>query len=336
MRSGAHIALVLSGAAVMACSSLAYGQAANAGRAAGNDKGELWEVTTKMEMAGMPMAMPAQTNKMCIGKNAGDEAFVPQQEDCKLTQSSRSGNTHRYRMVCTGKNAMTADGEVTRTADQYSGRMRMKARMEGQDMDMTQTFSGKKLGECAGTLQNQVAKIQSDHAANMEQMCRKGVEGLATHLFVGPGAMCEDRKAQFCGEVKKVAASARDPAGYDALRKRNSSPQGAFAACNEDYAAIGQAACSRAAETRNLAFIASGACDEDVRRLGDTGCRGRSFTSIEPAMRGLCSRYATVTRGQGQPVAAQAPAAPATAAVVPKAADPVQQGLDSVRKWLPF
>ena len=43
--------------AVSAFSSLAFGA-----------PGEYWEVITKMEMAGMPFAMPGQTMKVCIAK----------------------------------------------------------------------------------------------------------------------------------------------------------------------------------------------------------------------------------------------------------------------------
>jgi hypothetical protein len=199
-------------------------------------------------------------------------------------------------------------------------------------MDMTQTFSGRKLGACTGTVQNQVAKAQADADRAIAQACREGVQRLVPELFFGTGAACEAHKGEFCGEVTKLAAGARDPAGFAALRARNANPSPAFAACNQDFAAVTRAACTRAGETRNLEFIASGHCDDDVRRLGEGGCRGRSFTSIEQSMRSVCSRYATITRGQGS-AAAQPPVQPVAQ---PKPADPMQQGLDAVRKLLPF
>jgi hypothetical protein len=299
---------------------------------AGGDPGELWEITTKVEIAGMPMAMPASTNRVCLGKQAGDDQFVPKNEACKVTESRRTGNTQRYKMVCTGQNPMTAEGEITHTKDAYDGRMRMTGKMEGEPMDMTQTFSGRRLGECTGTIQNQVAKAQADHAASMAETCRQGVQRLQPELFFQPGAPCESQKAEFCGEVSKLATSGRDPAGFAALRSKSANLEGAFTACNQNLAAVQKAACARASETRNLDFIAGGSCDEDVRRLGESGCRGRSFTSIEPTMRGVCSRYASITRGQGTATAAAAP----VPAAAPKAADPVSQGLDAVRKLLPF
>ena len=71
------------------------------GQAQGKD--DLWEVTTKMEMAGMPMAMPAQTSRMCTAKNRKDEDLIPRRENCKLLESNRSGNKITYKMACTGK-----------------------------------------------------------------------------------------------------------------------------------------------------------------------------------------------------------------------------------------
>jgi hypothetical protein len=284
-----------------------------------------------MEMAGMPMALPASTNRMCIGKQSGDDALVPKNDDCKVTETRRSGNTLRYKMVCSGKDPMTGEGEITQTKDAYSGRMRMTGRMDGEPMDMTQTFSGRRLGECTGTVQTQMARMQAQGEAELAKVCREGAQKLVVELFQ-PGGACEAKKSQFCAEVSTAAATAREPAGHTALRARNPNAAAAFAACKQDYAAVTRVACGRASETRNFEFIAGGACDDEVRRLGSVSCRGRSFTSIDESMRGVCARYASITRGQPTASAAASPQPVAA----PKAADPVSQGVDAVRKLLPF
>ena len=114
------------------------------------EAGDLWETTIKMEMPGMPMSMPPQTHRACLSKQGGDEKYVPRQENCKVTDSNRTGNTQRFKIVCTGANAMTADGEMTHAGASYAGKMRMVGKMEGQNVEMSQTFSGKKLGDCTG------------------------------------------------------------------------------------------------------------------------------------------------------------------------------------------
>ena len=122
--------------------------------AAAQVKGELWETTVKMEMTGVPMDMPARTTRTCMDKNAKDEAFVPQKSEdgeCRMGDQKRTGNVWRYRMECTGKDKDTvvAEGEVTYAADRsYTGKMRLTGKSGAQGYEMTQTYSGRRVGEC--------------------------------------------------------------------------------------------------------------------------------------------------------------------------------------------
>ena len=117
--------------------------------AAAQGTDELWEITMKMEMPGMPMAMPTQVSRVCVAKGANDENFVPKQQgDCKTVDSKRVGSKYTFKMVCDGKNKMTANGEITFKDGAYDGRMEMAGTMEGQPMAMNQTYSGKRVGTC--------------------------------------------------------------------------------------------------------------------------------------------------------------------------------------------
>ena len=111
-------------------------------------KDDLWEVTTKMEMPGMPMAMPGQTQRVCVGKGGKDEDYIPKRENCKVLESKRTGNKLTYKMACTGKDSMNMAGEITYGANSYDGRMQMSGKMEGQQVEMAQTFSGRRVGDC--------------------------------------------------------------------------------------------------------------------------------------------------------------------------------------------
>jgi hypothetical protein len=122
------------------------GPASNTAVAQGKD--DLWEVTSKMEMPGMPMAMPPQTHRVCIAKSGKDDDYIPKREGCRVQDSKRAGNRLTYRMVCTGKDAMTIAGETTFGENAYEGRMMMSGKMDGQQMEMTQTYSGKRVGDC--------------------------------------------------------------------------------------------------------------------------------------------------------------------------------------------
>jgi hypothetical protein len=114
-------------------------------------KDDLWEVTTKMEMPGMAMSMPAQVNRVCISKNPKDEDLIPRRDNCRVLESTRSGNKLTYKMACTGAEPMTVSGEMTYAGASYEGRMQMVAQSGGQSMQMGQTFAGKRVGDCTAT-----------------------------------------------------------------------------------------------------------------------------------------------------------------------------------------
>jgi len=110
-------------------------------------KDDLWEISSKMEMPGMPMAMPAQTSRVCLGKNRKDEELVPMQGDCRMVESKRVGNKFTYKMDCAGNNAATVDGAITFGNNAYDGQMRMTMKQTSGTMNMT--FTGKRIGDCA-------------------------------------------------------------------------------------------------------------------------------------------------------------------------------------------
>ncbi|MDH5247193.1 MAG: DUF3617 domain-containing protein [Betaproteobacteria bacterium] len=111
-------------------------------------KDELWEISTKMEMAGMPMAMPAQVNRVCVGKDRKDkdEHLVPRQSNCRMVDSKRSGSKYTYKMECTGNDPMTMIGEMTFGNNAYDGQMRMTMTKTNDTMNMA--VSGRRVGDC--------------------------------------------------------------------------------------------------------------------------------------------------------------------------------------------
>jgi hypothetical protein len=114
--------------------------------AATQGKDDQWEIVSKMEMPGMPMAMPAQVNRICVAKGAKDDDYIPRQGNCRMTDSKRTGNKFTYRMECTGSDAATMDGEVVFGTGAYEGKMKMTTASSGQAMQMT--YSGKRTGSC--------------------------------------------------------------------------------------------------------------------------------------------------------------------------------------------
>lgn len=94
-----------------------------------------WEIT--VEMTGMPMAMPAQTQRACINK----EHLVPgskQEQGCNIDWKI-SGNTVNWTLNCA--NGGNGKGSVTYTWDKMTGssevsvpqaQMVMKSKMTGK------------------------------------------------------------------------------------------------------------------------------------------------------------------------------------------------------------
>jgi hypothetical protein len=131
----------------LACVTLAALAAAQPAAAQGKD--DLWEVSSKMEMPGMPMAMPAQVNRVCVGKNRKDEDLIPRQDNCRVVDSKRVGNRLTYRMECTGSEPSTIVGELTFGNNSYDGQMRMTMTKTNDTMNMA--LSGRRIGDCTAS-----------------------------------------------------------------------------------------------------------------------------------------------------------------------------------------
>lgn len=118
--------------------------------AAGMQPG-LWEITTRMEMPGMPMQMPPQTVQHCYTKKDLDEgkSAVPRADDksCQVKDYTLKGTTATWTMVCTGKEAMTGTGTMTWTSNSYTGNMKSKIK-DGDTLEMALNWTGKRLGDC--------------------------------------------------------------------------------------------------------------------------------------------------------------------------------------------
>ena len=113
---------------------------------AAQGKDDLWEISSKMDMPGMPMAMPPQVNRVCVGKNRKDEDLVPRQSNCRVVDSKRAGSKFTYKMECTGNEPMTMVGEMTFGTNAYDGQMRMTMTKTNDTMNMA--VSGKRVGDC--------------------------------------------------------------------------------------------------------------------------------------------------------------------------------------------
>lgn len=108
-------------------------------------KNGLWEITTKMEMPGMPMEMPAVTFTQCLTSRNNVPRSAEQNQDCAIKSSQVRGNTVSWEMQCVNNGETTnGSGKITYNGNTFTGGMTI----ETDGMRMTQHMSGRRIGEC--------------------------------------------------------------------------------------------------------------------------------------------------------------------------------------------
>lgn len=110
----------------------------------------LWEITTQVEMKGMPQSMPPTTFRQCITKNEAVPQNKDKSYDCKTVNQKISGNTVSYTVECKGKEgAMQTSGTTTYTDKSMNGESTTTFKMKGQpEMKMANKIKGKYIGVC--------------------------------------------------------------------------------------------------------------------------------------------------------------------------------------------
>ena len=110
-----------------------------------NMKEGKWEITSTVEMKGMPAGMmKPQTFTTCLKQTD----YVPKnadQKDCTMKDVNVSGNTVSWEAVCKDS---SGKGTITYAGDTYDGTMEMTMKEGGKDMHMKMTMKGKHIGPC--------------------------------------------------------------------------------------------------------------------------------------------------------------------------------------------
>ena len=255
---------------------------------------ELWEVTMKMEMPGMP-AMPAQTSQVCKLKGDRDPSKTADKgSDCKVVDSKQSGNRSTWKAVCTKPDAMTMLGDVTYAADRYQGTIKIT----GSDMDMTQNISGKKIGNCKyEDPGKKVAQVQAQSQAMLDKECDKQIEDLQPAMILGaagipPESMiCKHRKTDFCNHASKIAQQMRDPAAFTDGNSKYPHWRDAMQGCGTDPATVSGPVCKVAADKKDWHFLSEN-CPVEGRAIAQQNCTGMDYTAaMASPYREICQKY---------------------------------------------
>lgn len=285
-----------------------------AGAAAADDK---WEVTTSMEMVGMPFQMPPTKQTLCLAPGEqNNEKMVPVDKNCKLKSFSTSGSTSRFSIECAPPQQMTGDGEITRFGkDAYKGSLRAKGNMQGQAFDMKISYAGKKIGSCAAS-ENTVTRAKAMAAqgqAQLGQSCKQMADSMTWQLADQMAGSCPTLKADLCKKAKaEFSKLGADPEGLRSYQEQRQDWRELAGYCSVDAAALQAKACT-AAKAKKLWGSVAAFCGDEAEALAQANCTGRSYTVIMLSEYGpLCEAYrdqVVVTGGGSQGGAAAGNAA---------------------------
>ena len=114
----------------------------------------LWEITTKVEYSGESKRLREFTLKHCFTKKDIEQGKGrmhqpdPHNKDCQVKDYKVEGNQASWNIVCGGNNPTIGTGSVTYSGTSFEGTNKTIIGKQGQEKEVTETFSGKRLGPC--------------------------------------------------------------------------------------------------------------------------------------------------------------------------------------------
>jgi hypothetical protein len=276
--------------------------AAMSAHAAGSD--ELWEVTSQMNVPGVPAGMGAQKHQVCTEKGDAKKAMSSKgSEKCKMTDFKQSGNKVTITMQCPDGTA-TIENTYNAAHTEYNGTVKMTSKHG----DMNMTMAGRKIGTCdaqqaksereakvaaakqqgernqaqanamiAKSNEGQIAECQA--AVDTMQMQRLGMYArcdqmggacqtmLANEQAKPVATKCMASQSEFCKRYQTT----------DGFLKANGDEEAAKM-CKVSTAQIKASQCPRAAQTEQLAYLGR-FCPVEAKPIAKAHCVVRDYTS---------------------------------------------------------
>jgi hypothetical protein len=119
-----------------------------------------WEVTMKMEMPGMPFAMPPVKHHQCMTKKDLVPDMSQKDSSCVVKEQKIAGDTVSWRMQCNDKNGtIDGEGKITYAGKSYTGVMQAKMTdKRGEANIIKYQFTGKHMGPCDPNAKKKASK----------------------------------------------------------------------------------------------------------------------------------------------------------------------------------
>jgi hypothetical protein len=272
--------------------------------AAAQNNGELWEISTQMNIPGMPAGMGGQTQRVCQGDDPERRAASDKdQKDCKVTDKKQTATRTTITMQCK-QGTMTVDQQYNAARTEFKGSIKMTSK----DGDFNMNTTGRKVGACnvqqaakerdekiegmkkqAAAAQAQGAAAQKQYGDSQVKQCTAALDNMQ---FTGLGLYgqcykksdnrdCRDMAKAYPDAAKICTAKAAD------FCKRYQTQEGFLKAkadenaaqmCGVTTASVKAAQCPKAAQSESLAFLGT-YCPNEAKPLAQQHCAGRDYTS---------------------------------------------------------
>jgi hypothetical protein len=272
--------------------------------AAAQNNGELWEISTQMNIPGMPAGMGGQTQRVCQGDDPERRAASDKdQKDCKVTDKKHTATRTTITMQCK-QGTMTVDQQYNAARTEFKGSIKMTSK----DGDFNMNTTGRKVGACnvqqaAKERDEKVAALQKEAAAataagaaaqkkfgeSQVKQCTAAVDNMQ---FAGLGLYGQCYKKTDTRDCRDMAKAYPDAAKICTAKaadfcKRYQTQEGFLKAkadenaaqmCGVTTASVKAAQCPKAAQGGSLAFLGA-YCPVEAKPIAEVHCAGRDYTS---------------------------------------------------------
>jgi hypothetical protein len=113
-----------------------------------DQKDGLWEVTSTLKgPPGMPV-FPPQTHTQCL--TAKDRVpHPPRDKNCSTVEVKQTGDQVSWHVKCAdARGTFDGEGSLKYAGDHFTGSVVMKMNKGGENVQMTQTLEGRRVGDC--------------------------------------------------------------------------------------------------------------------------------------------------------------------------------------------
>ncbi|MDD5301847.1 MAG: hypothetical protein PHS14_01955 [Elusimicrobia bacterium] len=283
------------------------------------EDGQLWEVTSKMDMpdmpAGMMGAMGGRTTQVCRGEDER-EAVTKNKEmkECETSDFKQTATTVSMSFKCKENRSGKMEFTYNKAHTEYKGTMHMK---DGKHGEMTMRLTGKKLGPCDAKkaraetaakidkIKSQGADAQVQYEAmktkserDQIKACDKALDKMNPEGFSFYGscyhkkdASCKSMMDSYIKQQPKAAAECsakadafcaqyQTEAGFQKIGRDGSRLDSAERMCGVKADDLRKKLCKGASKNESYEFVGAH-CPDEAKPLAKKHCAGRSYTVKE-------------------------------------------------------